>query len=229
MRWSVCGYSSDHDILSLSDEVEESRVNDLLKRGSLTTCLRTHDIIDLQRRLIVTPADETIGETLVKRFQKAGIDKASDSDTSLRKDTSSNGEEAFFGFPHCCTGKSRNLSKMPGYCGRQLQRRAGDTIWTKCTAICETTSSGGPKVFARRIPMGKLSLFGQVVADINCNELQIHLGRISAHRERDELLVFVQFRRRSKTGRLRRITVQNKSVTIWRSGTPLVATGADLT
>ncbi|MDR1255930.1 MAG: DNA-directed RNA polymerase subunit beta [Puniceicoccales bacterium] len=99
------GYSSDHDILSLFYRIEESDVDELLKRDSLINYVLTDDIIDVHQGIVIARAYDNIGKTLLKSFQEAGINRVSYADTSfdgglivrsLRKDNSHNEEEALF-------------------------------------------------------------------------------------------------------------------------------------
>ena len=97
------GYSTDYDILNLFYAVKERKVSALMREVDLNSIVLTDDVIDVENGVVLARAYETLGKTLLKAFEIAGIDKVSIVDVasdggliirSLKKDQTRNEEEA---------------------------------------------------------------------------------------------------------------------------------------
>ncbi|WP_269524910.1 DNA-directed RNA polymerase subunit beta [Coraliomargarita parva] len=97
------GYSSDADILNLFYELEEISVEEALKRDSVSNLVLTEDIVDADKGVVLARAFEPLTKTIVRSFEKAGLQKVVAIDTTiddgaiircLKKDPTQNEEEA---------------------------------------------------------------------------------------------------------------------------------------
>ncbi|CAA6677500.1 MULTISPECIES: DNA-directed RNA polymerase subunit beta [unclassified Lentimonas] len=97
------GYGSDADILNLFYELEEITVADALKRDSVSNLVLTEDIVDADKGVVLARAFEPLTKTIVRSFEKAGLQKVVTIDTTvddgaiircLKKDPTQNEEEA---------------------------------------------------------------------------------------------------------------------------------------
>ncbi len=97
------GYGSDAEILDLFYDVGDVRVADALKRESVSNLVLTEDIVDADKGVVLARAFEPLTKTIVRSFEKAGLEKVTAIDTSvddgavircLKKDPTQNEEEA---------------------------------------------------------------------------------------------------------------------------------------
>ncbi|MGJ8653360.1 MAG: DNA-directed RNA polymerase subunit beta [Opitutaceae bacterium] len=97
------GYSSDAEILNLFYELDEITVADALKRDTVSNLVLTEDIVDADKGVVLARAFEPLTKTIVRSFEKAGLNKVVAIDTTvddgaiircLKKDPTQNEEEA---------------------------------------------------------------------------------------------------------------------------------------
>ena len=97
------GYGSDSEILNLFYSLDEISVADTLKLDTVSNLVLTEDIVDADKGVVLARAFEPLTKTIVRSFEKAGLEKVVAIDTSvddgaiircLKKDPTQNEEEA---------------------------------------------------------------------------------------------------------------------------------------
>ena len=97
------GYGSDSEILNLFYSLDEVSVAETLKLDTVSNLVLTEDIVDADKGIVLARAFEPLTKTIIRSFEKAGLEKVVAIDTSvddgaiircLKKDPTQNEEEA---------------------------------------------------------------------------------------------------------------------------------------